>query len=148
MYREITDVEEFNQKQQEQIEDDKKLIQLMQEFLDDGAHRNINFVLLNIGNLLKICSIYLELKQDNIESFLKLEKESTKNKKMYIIVKEMNEKINLRYEFDEDTTVVEELYVFEGRGYIHINKAKFVSLLLEKNLLDPVDIEGDNLHEL
>lgn len=148
MFQIIESEEEFITRQKEQIEDDRAFVNKLQEFLDNGEHRHINFIVLNVGNLLKICSIYLEIKQDNIHDFLKLEKVSTRNRKMNIIVKELNEKINLRYDFDESEEVIKGLYVYEGRGFIHISKSKFISLLLDKNLLDPTDVEADNLHEI
>lgn len=148
MFKEIETEEEFIIEQQKQMDDDNSFVEYLQDFLNENQHRHINFALLNVGNLLKICSIYLELKEENIHDFLKLAKSGTKKRKMNVIIKELNEKINLRYEFDEDETIIECLYVYEEAGYIRINKTKFISLLLEKNFIDPAYTEEDNLNKI
>ena len=144
----IENEEEFIQKQREQMEDDKTFVKTLSKFAEEEKHRHLNFALINVGNLLKICSIYLSLEEEKIESFLKIEKLQTRNRKMNNVVKELNEKINLRYEFDDNTQVVEEIYVFEGQGYIKIDKNLFLDLLMEKDFIDPADQSEDNLENL
>lgn len=148
MFRDIENEEEFTELQLLQMEDDKKFVQNLNDFMENEQHRHLNFVLINVGNLLKICSIYLDMKAEKIEQFLKIEKLQTRNRKMNNVVSELNEKINLRYEFDDNTEIIEELYVFEGNGYIKINKSKFLELLLEKDMIDPADNKEDNLNQL
>lgn len=148
MFRDIENEEEFTELQLLQMEDDKKFVQKLNEFMENEQHRHLNFILINVGTLLKICSIYLKLESEKIEQFLKIEKLQTRNRKMNNVVSELNEKINLRYEFDDNTEIIEELYVFEGNGYIKINKSKFLELLLEKDMIDPADNKEDNLNQL
>ena len=109
----------------------------LQKFIDDKDDRRFNFTLLNIGTLMKICAIELEFKQDEIEHTLQLEKQRTRDRKMNFVLKELNKKINLRYDFDEEIEIVPSLYTYEGRGYIYIDKSTFVKLLYEKD----IDIE-------
>ena len=56
---------------------------------------------------------------------------------MEMIIKEINNKINTRYEFDKGTEIISCLYTYEGLGYICIEKTQFLILLNEI----PIDIE-------
>lgn len=105
-------------------DDLKKLIQ-------DLSHRELNFVILNLGNMLQLCAIYFELKQENIESYLKLEKDKLKQSRMKTIIVELNQSINLRFDFPEDTEIIEGLFIYDGDSYISINKMLFVELILQ-----------------
>lgn len=148
MFNDIKTEEEFLEKQQIQLDDDKAFAKILSDFAEEGKHRHLNFALINVGNVLKICSIYLQLEEEKIEGFLKIEKLQTRNRKMNGVVNELNEKINLRYEFDDKAEIIEEVYVFEGQGYIRINKVKFLNLLMEKDFIDPADKSEDNLEKL
>ena len=53
---------------------------------------------------------------------------------MNFILKELNKKINLRYDFDDDIEIVPSLYTYQGRGYIYIDKSTFVKLLYDKDI--------------
>lgn len=131
------DEEKFNELYEAKLEDNKDVMKWLQKFIDDKDDRRFNFTLLNIGTLMKICAIELEFKQDEIEHTLQLEKERTRDRKMNFVLKELNKKINLRYDFDEEIEIVPSLYTYEGRGYIYIDKSTFVKLLYEKD----IDIE-------
>ena len=131
------DEEKFNELYEAKLSDNNDVMTWLQKFIDDKDDRRFNFTLLNIGTLMKICAIELEFKQDEIESTLQLEKERTRDRKMNFVLKELNKKINLRYDFDEETEIVPSLYTYKGRGYIYIDKTTFVKLLYEKD----IDIE-------
>lgn len=139
MSKYIHDVDEdkFNELYEAKLEDNKDVMKWLQKFIDDKDDRRFNFTLLNIGTLMKICAIELEFKQDEIEHTLQLEKQRTRDRKMNFVLKELNKKINLRYDFDEEIEIVPSLYTYEGRGYIYIDKSTFVKLLYEKD----IDIE-------
>lgn len=136
------DEEKFNELYDAKIEDNKDVMKFLQEFIDNKDDRRFNFTLLNIGTLMKICAIELEFKQDEIESTLQLEKERTRNRKMAFILKELNKKINLRYDFDEEIEIVPSLYTYQDRGYIYVDKTTFVKLLYE------VDIDIETLENV
>lgn len=113
------------EKNQDNIESAKFLGQLAANKED----RRFNFGLLHLGMLMQIASISLEIKQDEIEGYLKLEKEDTRTRKMEMIIKEINNQINTRYEFDKKTEIISCLYTHKGLGYICIEKLKFLKLL-------------------
>lgn len=128
------DENHFNELAEAKIDDDRKVLNFLAECCENEDDRRFNFTLLNLGTVMKICAIELELKQDEIEHYLKLSKERTRDKKMNFILKELNKKINLRYDFDEKTEIVPFLYTYNGNGYIYVDKELFCNLLYKKDI--------------
>lgn len=128
------DEDTFNDFYEAKLADDEKVIQFLSECHKNRDDRRFNFTLLNIGTIMKICAIEIEVKQDEIEGYLKLDKARTRNKKMTFILKELNKKINLRYHFEEDTEIIPYLYTYQNNGYIYVDKDKFCKLLNEKDI--------------
>lgn len=129
--------EKFDELYQAKLEDNKDVMKWLQKFIEAADDRRFNFTLLNLGTLMKICAIELEFKAEEIDNILKLEKEKTRDRKMTFILKELNKKINLRYDFEEDIEIVPSIYTYKERGYIYVDKSSFVKLLYEKD----IDIE-------
>lgn len=136
------DDEKFEELGKRRFSDNKNVVAYLQELLDKGDDRRFNFTILNLGEVMKICAIELNLKANEIESYLMLEKSKMRDRRMNTIVKELNEKLNLRFNFEEDTEIVSHLYTYKGVGYIYINKTKFCSLL------NDFDIDIDTLSNL
>lgn len=136
------DDEKFEELGKRRFSDNKNVVTYLQELLDKGDDRRFNFTILNLGEVMKICAIELNLKANEIESYLMLEKNKMRDRRMNTIVKELNEKLNLRFNFEEDTEIVSHLYTYKGVGYIYINKTKFCSLL------NDFDIDIDTLSNL
>lgn len=139
MVKYLHDIEEekFNELYESKLVDNEDVMKWLQKFIDEKDDRRFNFTLLNLGTLMKICAIELEFKEEEIENSLKLEKSRVRDRKMNFILKELNKKINLRYDFDEETEIVPSLYTYQDRGYIYVDKSTFVKLLYEKD----IDIE-------
>ena len=131
------DEEKFNELYESKLADNMDVMKWLQKFIDEKDDRRFNFTLLNLGTVMKICAIELDFKKDEIEGALDLEKERTRDRKMNFILKELNKKINIRYEFDDDTEIIPSLYTYKGNGYIYVDKSTFVKLLYQKN----IDIE-------
>ena len=129
--------EMFDELYEKKLNDNLEVMEWLQKFIDDKDDRRFNFTLLNLGTVMKICATELEFKSTEIENILGYEKERTRNKKMAFLLKELNKKINLRYDFDEDIEIVSALYTYEGKGYIFVDKTTFVKLLYGKD----IDIE-------
>lgn len=123
-YKECND-KDFELFDKKQKRDDEQL----KEYIQGLSHKQLNFTILNLGNMLQVCAMYFELKQENIESYLKLEKDKLKISRMETIIKELNQSINLRFEFNEDTEVVEGLFIYNNESYILLNKMEFISNL-------------------
>lgn len=132
----------FNELAELKLKDDVHVLNVLESCLQENDDRKFNFLLLNLGTIMKICAIELEVKQDEIEKYLKLEKERTRDKKMDFILKELNKKINLRYDFNEKTEIVPYLYTYQGRGYIYVDKYAFCSLLYD------IDIDIETLENV
>lgn len=136
------DDEKFNELYESKLMDNKDVMNFLQKFIDEKDDRRFNFTILNLGTLMKICAIELEFKSDEIENTLNLEKERTRDRKMNFILKELNKKINLRYDFEDGTEIVPSLYTYKGKGYIYIDKINFVKLLYK------VDIDIETLENV
>ena len=134
---EISD-EKFEEINEKKKQDNINTSLFLQELAENDEHQKLNYSLLNLGILMQIISISLRIKEDEIESYLKIEKEDTRKRKMEIILKEINEKINLRYDFDKKTVVVSMLYTYNNLGYIFASKELFLRELAKKEL----DING------
>lgn len=106
---------------------------LLKEKFAEYSHRQFNFCLINIGIMLDIVRGYFHFERDRItDDIMNLEKDKIRNRRINKIVRDLNEKINLRYEFDEDTMIVPSLAVYNNEAYLLIDKCLFVDLILEK----------------
>ena len=88
----LHDVEEerFNELFEDKIKDDKDVLDFLTQCYERKDDRRFNFTLLNLGTVMKICAIELELKGKEIEDYLKLDKDRTRDRKMAFILKELN----------------------------------------------------------
>ena len=136
-YLHEVDDEKFKELSRAKNQDNFEAAKFLEELAKNNEDRKFNFSLLHLGILMQIASISLEIKQDEIEGYLRLEKTETRTRKMEMIIKEINNKINMRYEFDKKTEIVSCLYTYKGLGYICIEKLEFLMLLNEI----PIDIE-------
>ena len=125
----IEDEEEFENFMAKQHDDD----QLLKEKFENYSHREFNFCLINMGIMLDIIRGYFHFERDRItDDIMSLEKDKIKNRRINKIVRDLNEKINLRYEFDEDTMIVSSLAVYNDEAYLLINKSLFADLIIDK----------------
>lgn len=131
------DDEKFQELAEDKWADNKDVSDFLQKLVDDKDDRRFNFVILNLGEVMKICAIELNLKAKEIESYLQLEKDKIRDRRMNTIVKELNQKLNLRFNFDEEVEIVPCLYTYNGVGYIYIDKIGFCNLLYDVD----IDIE-------
>lgn len=138
----IEDKEEFDANVLEQYADDAKLVEILDKLVQDGKHKELNFSLVGMGTMLQTLSIFLKLKTDEINDILKLEKDRIRQRRMNIIINEVNEKINLKYDFEEETAIVKKIFIYDNQSYMIIDKVKFIELLFGKNFFDMSNLEG------
>ena len=105
-------------------------------------HKQFNFALLNLGTLLQTISIFFDLKEDEFKKILELKKEQVQQRKITLIVNEINEKINLKYDLDEETNIIKEIFVYEDNTYIRLNKVKFIQLLFGRGIIDIINMDN------
>lgn len=122
--------------------DNAQVCNYLHTLIENNDDRRFNFTILNLGEVMKIAAIEINLKQEEIEKNLKLEKEQIRDRRMSTIVKELNHKLNMRFDFDEDIDIVKCLYTHNGIGHIFISKMEFCLLL------DQSDISIDHLEKI
>lgn len=128
-FRELKTEEEFDAFVKQQHDDDDKL----REMFNKQGHRAFQYSLINIGVMLDIVRGYFYFERKKLEeNIIKLEKDKVKNRRVNSMLKELNQKINLRFELDEDTIIIPSLVIYEDEGYLMINKTLFAQLLIEK----------------
>jgi len=125
--------EEFNAFMKMQHDDDAKLKAKFQEY----THRQFQYCLINMGIMLDIVRGYFYFEREKItETIVKLEKDKIKNRRVNRMMKELNQKINLRYGFDDETEIIPSLAIYEEEGYLMIDKSLFADLLMENADID------------
>lgn len=128
-FKELKAEEEFNVFVEMQHDDDDKL----REIFANQSHRAFQYSLINVGIMLDIVRGYFHFERQKLEdNIIQLEKDKVKNRRVNSMLKELNQKINLRFELDEDTNVISSLVIYEEEGYLMINKSLFVELLIKK----------------
>lgn len=128
-FKHIKTEEEFDEFVKMQHDDDDKL----KEIFANQSHRAFQYSLINIGVMLDIVRGYFYFEKQKLEeSIIQLEKEKVKNRRVNSMLKELNQKINLRFELDEDTVIIPSLVIYEDEGYLFINKSLFVELIVQR----------------
>lgn len=127
-YKENCTCEEFNELKKIQHKDDDEI----REIISSAGHKELNFIILNIGNLLMTTSLFLRIQKNVIDDFIENMPEKKRYKKILKIIKSLNDSINSRFEFDESTEIVEGLFIYEGEAYILIKKALFYKLIQDR----------------
>ena len=124
-FKDLTDDKEaFDAFVEMQHQDDEKL----KEYFSQCSHKEFNFALLNIGTLLNTIATYFRFVQNQVDDTLKLQ-DKVKNRKMNKILKDLNEKINDRYDFDEDTRIIKGIVLYYNELYLYIEKCDFIKKL-------------------
>ena len=128
-FQEIKTEEEFDAFVQQQHDDDDKL----RKIFADQSHRSFQYSLINVGIMLDIVRGYFYFERQKLEdNIIKLDKDKVKNRRVNSMLKELNQKINLRFELDEDTVIIPSLVIYQNEGYLMIDKSLFVELLIKK----------------
>lgn len=126
----IKNEEEFDEHIQEKIKEDSEVLEFLQSIVDAQNHKQFNFAILNLGVLLQIVKIFFDLKENEMNDIMKIDNPPLRQRKLTIIFNELNEKINLKYDFDSETEIISQIFFYESECYIHINKILFLKLLL------------------
>ena len=122
--------EEFHDFIQKQIKDDNNL----RKYLDNCNHKEFTFTILSVGTLLNTVATYFGFVKEQLDDAITLN-ENLRSRKISKIIKDLNEKINNRYDFEKDTTVIESVVLYQGELYVYINKSKFVRTLEIKSII-------------
>lgn len=124
-FKDLTeDVDGFNDFKKKQFDDDEKT----KKYLDNLEHKEFISALLNLGTLIETISIYMGFIEDQINETIKNTSTQSRNRKMNKFIKDLNIKINLEYDFDETTVIVEDCVLFEGEVFIFFSKSQFLKV--------------------
>jgi GTP-binding protein EngB required for normal cell division len=128
-FQELETEEEFNTFMQMQHQDDANLKKRFEEY----THRQFQYCLINMGIMLDIVRGYFYFERQKLnETIVKLDKDKVKKRRVNKMLKELNQKINLRYDFDDDVEIIPSLAIYQEEGYLMIDKSLFADLLMEK----------------
>lgn len=131
-YHDIDD-EQYEKLKVCKLDDNNKVAQIFIDLAEEQNDIGFNTCLLHLGMLMQIIAAALSIKRNEIDELMETDNNASRQRKMEIIIKELNEKINLRYEFDDNMEILKALYTYKGEGYLYIDKTKFMSLILEKS---------------
>lgn len=125
IFKDLTDnEEEFKDFIEKQNENDSNV----KEFLKNCGHKDFVFTLIRLGTLLNTIATYTSFVQEQLNSAILLE-ENSRNRKISKIAKDLNEKINEKYNFEKDVSVIELIVLYDGELYMFINQLKFIKNL-------------------
>lgn len=128
----VTTEKRFEEIKNDKRFDNQSLISFLNTLYQEDNHKDINLLLLNVGGLLKVIAIYFKLKEDEVQKILEIDDTVEQNRKFITIIKEINEKINLRYEFPTNLKIVQKIYLYEKQMYLLVNKMLFVNKIFNK----------------
>lgn len=123
-------IEEFNANK---ILDNLNVLDFLYNYTENIEQ--FNSYLFHLGQLVQIVSIQLKFKQNIINTIFEENSEKSIKRKMMNIMKDLNETINLRYNFPEDTEIVSDLYFIDNKGCIVLNKRLFIELITDTELV-------------
>lgn len=131
IFNNLTENEEafkiFMDKQQEDDNNVKK-------YLNDCSHKDFVFTLIRLGTLLNTVATYTGFVQEQLNNAIKLDN-NLRNRKISKIVKDLNEKINDKYNFEKSTTIIESVVLYDNELYMFINQFKFIKTLEVKEIV-------------
>lgn len=128
-FNNITEEEEFNDFIQKQIEDDNNL----KKYLDNCNHKEFTFTILNLGTVLNTIATYFGFVKEQLDEAI--QDENIRKRKIQKIIRDLNEKVNDRYDFDKDTVIIESVVLYKGELYVYINKMKFIRSIEIKSVI-------------
>ena len=127
VYR-MEEEQEFDELMELQHSDDR----MLQNKFQTLNHKGFNYLLLNVGQMLNIITTFFSFMSKYLEPKLNLEKDKVKEREVKKMIKDLNEKINLRFDLDEETRVIPCLIYYNNEPYLLINKCLFADLMLDK----------------
>lgn len=131
IFKDLTEDEEgFKVFIEKQKNDDNNV----RKFLENCNHKDFVFTLMRLGTLLNTVATYTGFVQEQLNNAISLEG-NLRNRKISKIVKDLNEKINEKYGFEKNKSIVEFIVLYDGELYMFINQAKFIKELEMKTIV-------------
>lgn len=125
-FRDLTDDEvgfqDFNKKQ---IDDDERL----KQYFEKSNHKDFTFAILHLGVLLDTIATYCDFMKEQLQDMSQETSSRSLKRKANKFVKDINDRINSEYNFDDDTVIVEEMILFEDEFYLFFDKSHFIKTM-------------------
>ncbi|MBR6515613.1 MAG: hypothetical protein IKT40_02025 [Bacilli bacterium] len=125
-FRDLTDdIEGFKDFEKKRDDDDAKV----KKYFDQCNHGDFVSSLLHLGSLLDTMGMYFDFINDQLEDARKMENKRSQKRKINKFIKDLNEKINLEYDFDKDTVIIEEIVLFNDKFFVFFDKSHFIKTI-------------------
>lgn len=116
----IEDLNDFKRKVEE---DDARL----KAYFDKCSHRDFISALIKIGVLFDIIGDYMNFLNPELKQAIKEDDEKKKDRKINKFLNDLNKRINVEYDFDQDTFIVEEGILYDDEIFLFVKKYDFIS---------------------
>ena len=127
LFKDLTDkTEDMMEFKKKQDHDDE----MLKEYFLDCSHKEFVSAMINIGTLFDIISTYCSFLDMN--SLVNTTK--SRDRKINKALNDLNKRINLEYDFDEEITIVQEGVLYQDEIYLFINKCQFIKIMEVKKL--------------
>ena len=127
LFKDLTDkTEDMMEFKKKQDHDDE----MLKEYFSVCSHKEFISAMINIGTLFDIISTYCFFLDMN--SLVNTTK--SRDRKINKALNDLNKRINLEYDFDEEITIVQEGVLYQDEIYLFINKCQFIKIMEVKKL--------------
>lgn len=122
-FRDLSDdVEGFKDFEKKRSDDDEKI----KKYFEECNHKDFISALLHLGSLLDTIAIYCDFVRDQLQEAIENNNSRNQKRKFNKFVRDLNEKINLEYDFPDDTITIEEIILFDGELFLFFDKSNFI----------------------
>lgn len=130
-FRDLTnDTEGFEDFERKRLDDDEKI----KKYFDKCNHKDFVSAILHLGSLLDTIAIYCDFVRDQLQDAIDNSVPKNQKRKLNKFVRDLNEKINLEYNFPDDTVIIEEVILFNGELFLFFDKSNFVKTIGLKDI--------------
>ncbi len=124
IFRDCTDnVDDLNDFRKKIEKDDFQL----KKYFDECSHRDFISALIKIGVLFDIIGDYIDFLNDELKKVIESDDKNKKDRKINKFLNDLNKRINMEYDFDQDTFIVEEGILYDGEIYLFVRKYDFIN---------------------
>lgn len=124
IFKNITEKDDFIDFEQKQLDDDQQI----KKYFENCTHKQFISGLMHLGTLIDIMTTYLDFLKPQIDKAIKLS-EVKRDRKINKYMKDLNERINMEYNFEKDVIIVEQCVLFEKELYLFFNKSRFIKMI-------------------
>lgn len=124
IFKNITEKDDFIDFEQKQLDDDQKI----KKYFENCTHKQFISGLMHLGTLIDIMTTYLNFLKPQIDEAIKLDGVK-RDRKINKHMKDLNERINIEYNFEKDVVIVEQCVLFENELYLFFNKFRFIKMI-------------------